>query len=108
MVRARTMDEVYNLLGLAYRAGRVTSGYQAVMAALKRGKVVLLIAARDTSPRLQSRLLALSRQNGSQGLLFGDKATIGAALGKPPCAVVGITDANLANLIRQKVREVGA
>ncbi|QGP93265.1 Ribosomal protein L7Ae/L30e/S12e/Gadd45 family protein [Neomoorella glycerini] len=102
------MNDVYNLLGLAYRAGKVAWGYQAVMTALKRRKVYLLLLAGDSSPRLRGKLLATCREYGSQGIIFGDKVTIGAALGKPPCAVVGVTDANLARLIRQQVREVGA
>lgn len=102
------MDEVYNLLGLAYRAGKIAWGYQGVMAAFKRGRVTLILLAGDSSARLQSRLWRFCREYGCQGIIYGDKTGIGAALGKPPCAVVGITDVNLARLIRQKVREVDA
>ncbi|MBC7325073.1 MAG: ribosomal L7Ae/L30e/S12e/Gadd45 family protein [Moorella sp. (in: Bacteria)] len=101
-------DEVYNLLGLAYGAGKVVWGYRPAMAALKRGKVALLLLATDSSPRYKARVLTTCREYGSEGVIFGDKMTIGVALGKPPCAVVGITDANFARLIRQKVREVDA
>ncbi|KYH32175.1 L7Ae/L30e/S12e/Gadd45 family ribosomal protein [Neomoorella mulderi] len=102
------MNDVYNLLGLAYRAGKVAWGYQAVMAALKRRKVFLLLMAGDSSPRLKRKLLTTCREYAIEGIVYGDKVTMGAALGKPPCAVVGVTDANLARLIRQHVREVGA
>ncbi|WP_141264344.1 MULTISPECIES: L7Ae/L30e/S12e/Gadd45 family ribosomal protein [unclassified Neomoorella] len=102
------MNKVYNLLGLAYRAGKVAWGYQAVMAAIKRRKVFLLLLAVDSSPRMRGKLLATCRESGIEAIVYGDKVTIGVALGKPPCAVVGVTDANLARLIRQHVREVGA
>lgn len=100
--------EVYNLLGLAYRAGKVVWGYNAVMAALNNSNVYLLILAVDSSPGLKAKFLATSQEYGIQAAVYGRKVTIGKAIGKPPCAVAGITDKNLARAIGQKVQEVGA
>ncbi|WP_258360870.1 L7Ae/L30e/S12e/Gadd45 family ribosomal protein [Moorella sulfitireducens] len=102
------MNKVYNLLGLAYRAGRITWGYQAVIRAIKGQKIFLLLLATDSSFRMRDKLMASCRESGIEVIVYGDKFTMGAALGKPPCAVVGVTDAELARLIRQHVREVGA
>jgi len=101
-------DEVYKLLGLAYRAGKVTWGYKAVMADLNKRRVYLLLLAADSSPRLRAKFLATCWEYGGQATIYGYKVALGTALGKPPCAVVGITDKNLAQIIRQKVQEVGA
>ncbi|BCV21133.1 L7Ae/L30e/S12e/Gadd45 family ribosomal protein [Moorella sp. Hama-1] len=100
------MNRIYNLLGLACRAGKIAWGYQAVVAALKGHKAELVILARDSSPRLQAKLLRSCREYGSQGLIYGQKNELGAAMGKPPCAVVAITDRNFAALIQNGVREV--
>lgn len=100
------MNNIYNLLGLAYRAGKIVWGYQAVVTALKRRKAEVVLLARDSSPGLKTRILRLCREYCSQGLIYGQKNELGAALGKPPCAVVGITDKNFAVLIRQRVQEV--
>ncbi|MDN5325728.1 MAG: hypothetical protein PWP41_424 [Moorella sp. (in: firmicutes)] len=100
------MNNIYSLLGLAYRAGKIAWGYQAVVAALRSQKVELVLLARDSSPGLKTRILRFCREYHRQGLLYGHKNELGAALGKPPCAVVGITDKNFAVIIRQRVREV--
>jgi len=101
------MNKIYNLLGLAHRAGKIAWGYQAVVAALRGHKAELVLLARDSSPRLQAKLLRLCRECDSQGLIYGQKNELGAALGKPPCAVVAVTDKNFAALIQHGVREVG-
>ncbi|OIQ56181.1 L7Ae/L30e/S12e/Gadd45 family ribosomal protein [Neomoorella thermoacetica] len=100
------MNNIYSLLGLAYRAGKIVWGYQAVVAALRSQKVELVLLARDGSPGLKTRILRFCQEYRRQGLLYGYKNELGAALGKPPCAVVGITDKNFAVIIRQRVREV--
>lgn len=101
-------DEVCKLLGLAYRGGKVTWGYNAVKANLNKGRVYLLLLAADSSTQLRAKFLATCRKYGVQATIYGSKVALGTALGKPPCAVVGITDKNLAQIIRQKVQEVGA
>ncbi|MEW8958036.1 hypothetical protein MHOCP_10710 [Moorella humiferrea] len=102
------MNKVYNLLGLANRAGKVAWGYRAVLSNVARRRVSLVILAEDGSPRLHSKILAACREADIEVCVLGDKKNMGAALGKPPCAVVGITDLELARLIRQHVREVDA
>lgn len=44
-------SKVLSLLGLARRAGKLQGGYDAVVIAAKEGKAVLLLAARDISPK---------------------------------------------------------
>ncbi len=101
-------DRVYKLLGLAYRAGKVIWGYNAVMTALANNELLFLLLAVDSSTRLKAKFSAVCRRKTVQPTIFGDKITIGRALGKPPCAVVGIIDKNFARIIEQRVREVGA
>ena len=99
-------DNAYRFLGLIYRAGKVVWGYQAVMKALSKGNIILLIVAGDCSPRLKNKLLAICRQCGSQAVVYGHQVELGTALVNPPCDVVGITDYELARVIRQKLQEV--
>ncbi|MDK2820566.1 MAG: hypothetical protein PWP31_531 [Clostridia bacterium] len=103
----KKMNDIYNFLGLAYRAKNLVWGYQTVNQNLKKGNIYLVILATDTSPKFKSKFITLCHKYNSQELIFGKKNDIGAALGKPPCAVVGITDENMAKTIWQKVLEVG-
>jgi len=96
---------IYNLLGIAYRAGKLVWGYHAVKASLERGKLYLIILAEDVSPRLRNKFLAFCRDTKKQVVFCSSKVDLGKALGKPPCAVVGICEKNLADIIKKKVQE---
>lgn len=100
-----TSRGVYQVFGLAYRAGKAAWGYQAVMDALDRGKACLLVIAADASPRLQNKMTTLCRQRKCEVIIFGCKEFIGAALGKPPCSVIGLLDENFARMVREKTKE---
>lgn len=100
---------VYALLGLAQRAGRLVGGGDAVQKALAAGNIRLLLLAGDLSANAQKSLrtawakLPPKAKANAEVWRFGDKITLGAAVGKPPRGVWALADENFANGICQKL-----
>lgn len=99
------MNKVYNYLGLATRAGQVVSGEHAVVAGVKRGKVVLVLISEDASANTDRKFRALAQNHNVKVIVYGQKSFYGQAIGKSPRAVVGISDLNFANVIQASIRE---
>lgn len=99
------MPKIYSYLGLATRAGQVVSGEQAVVGAVRRGKVHLILISEDASANTYRKFHALARNNNVKVIVYGEKHLFGQAIGKSPRAVVGISDPNFANVIQESVRE---
>lgn len=96
-----------SLLGLAARAGRVASGNEAIAAAMHRGKVSLLLVARDAGGGTIRSLRQRCRTGKVQVLLVADKEFLGRAIGRPPRAAVAVLDGRLAAAISAAL-EAGA
>lgn len=99
------MNKVYSYLGLARRAGQVVSGEHAVVGAVKRGQVVLVLIADDASSNTLRKFSALAQNHNVSYLVFGDKDLYGQAIGQSPRAVLGVLDRNFANVIRAHIKE---
>lgn len=97
------MSNIYNYLGLAKRAGQVVSGEQAVVGAMKRNKVRLILIADDASANTHRKFSALAQNHNIKCFIFGEKVLYGQAIGQSPRAVLGILDHNFANVIRAHV-----
>ncbi len=99
------MSKVYSYLGLARRAGQVVSGEQAVLGAVKRGQVALVLIAVDASSNTSRKFSSLAQNHNVSCLVYGDKDLYGQAIGQSPRAVLGVLDRNFANVIRDHIKE---
>lgn len=90
-------------LGLAQRAGSLTSGDTAIRKVLKRGNVKLLILAEDAAASTVSELYSLANEKGTPVLIFGKKEEIGRAIGKAQRFGVAVTDDNFALKLKQAI-----
>lgn len=99
------MNKVYNYLGLAKRAGQVVSGEQAVLGAVQRNKVRLLLISTDASQNTQDKFSSLALNHSVPFHIYGEKDLFGQAIGSSPRAVVGILDRSFANVIQTQVQE---
>lgn len=88
------------LLGFAQRAGRVASGYAAVLRAIGKRKAKLVILALDASPRTRRSVEEAAASGGVPVVLWGSMAGLGEALGKPDRAVVAVCDDGFARALR--------
>jgi ribosomal protein L7Ae-like RNA K-turn-binding protein len=93
-------DPVYNLLGLAQRAGQVASGEMAAELALKKGQGRIAFLADDASERTRERSLFMTQKAGIPCYPGGSREALGIALGKAPRSLVVVTGDSFANGLR--------
>ncbi|NJD90591.1 MAG: DUF448 domain-containing protein, partial [Geobacter sp.] len=90
---------------MANKAGRVISGSEKVMDALRKGGVALLILAGDISGDSAAKFRALASKSPVQIFSFADKDQLGAALGKEIRSAAALVPGALAdNLSRELTR----
>ena len=100
-VKAKRRAETLRLLGLARRAGAVAPGTDAARRSVRRGEARLVLMAGDASGvQLDKIRKELKRRPIPQAIL-GDRATLGAAIGKAPLAAVAVTDESFATRLLQ-------
>ena len=100
--QAAAGNNVAFALGLAQKAGKTASGDVAVRAALKSGKVKVLVLAQDAAPNSKKEIYFLAEMAGVQVIELLTRNELGYAIGKGPRIAVAITDANFANMLLKK------
>lgn len=100
------MDKVYSLLGFAQRAGKIVSGEQGVITAIRRGKVFCLIIATDCSQNTLRRHSALAATHAVPCYLYGNKMELGQAVGKAQRALVAVLDSGFAQAIMLEFKKM--
>lgn len=93
---------IYTLLGFAQKAGRLTSGNDAVRLQLARGGVRLVLLAQDLSGNSRDAFmnnferLAAGNKNPVDVWLFGRKDELGWSAGKAARGIWAVSDENFA------------
>ncbi|MBC9786042.1 ribosomal L7Ae/L30e/S12e/Gadd45 family protein [Heliobacterium chlorum] len=98
-------DKIYGLLGLARRAGKIASGDSAVEANMKKQKVALLLVAKDASSGVTDKFSHWCADLKVPVVTFGQKESIGRALGQSPRSLVAVLDDGFARAIRKAISE---
>jgi len=92
------MNSFLSTLGLARRAGKLLLGVDSLTA--YRKSVALIVYASDASPRVKRALADRTDLSVTPGLT---KAQLGRAVGCKEAAVVAVTDAGFAGILRKKL-----
>jgi len=95
--------EVLQLLGLARRAGAVVSGTEAVRGAVRQGEARLVLMAGDAAGPQARKVERTLENRPIPRAVLGDRAILGAAVGRAPVSAVAVTGASLAEQIRRKL-----
>jgi len=97
---------VGSLLGLARRSGRLTTGFDAVVGAIRSGKRATVLIADDLSQKTEKELkFALRDHNCETVFLPMNKIEIGRVLGfNKPVGVMCIDDTGFADAVRTLCR----
>ena len=91
------------LLGLARRAGAVAPGTEAVRRAVRDGEALLILMAEDASS-VQLKKLRTTRDDGSiPRVTLGDRATLGAAVGRSKLSAVAVTQSSFADRLVEEL-----
>lgn len=90
-------EKALHLLSLAKKGGNLVAGEEKVGAACHKGRVRLLLCASDASDNVLRRARGWAESGGVPLLQPDvDKDALGTALGRPVCALVGVTERKLA------------
>ena len=86
------MKKALGLLGLAKRAGRVSSGESACKEAIRFGSSYLILLAKDASANTKKNITDSCSFYNVPNAEIGDKETLGGAIGNFYNAVVSVND----------------
>jgi len=100
-------DRIYSFLGLAARAGKLTSGDEACERALKAGKVYLIVVSEDASDNTKKKFREMCRYRNTALRFFGEKEKLGKFIGKDVRSVVAVADKNFAGHLVEMIDDRG-
>ena len=90
-------EQVFSLLGLAKKAGRVEVGEEPVGAIARAGKAYLILVAADASDHTWRRAKSFAAGTDQQCVrLKSTKEEMGFAIGRTSLAIAAVTDVRLA------------
>lgn len=94
-------EKFYGMLGIAQRAGAVSSGAVACQQALKKGKASLIIVADDAATEVREEYSFLAAKHNIPLLKVPAKAVLGSAIGKSPRVAVVITEEGFSRRLKE-------
>ena len=97
-------DKVLSLIGLAMKAGRCTSGEMMTESETKSGRARLVIIASDASENTKKKFRDMCKFYEVPIYIYGDKDTLGHAMGKEFRASLAILDKGFADGIRKELK----
>jgi ribosomal protein L7Ae-like RNA K-turn-binding protein len=90
---------VYQLLGLARRAGAVAHGTEAVRESIRVGEAKLVLLAGDASPAPVKKIRRTMAARPVPQASLGERAALGAAVGTAPISALAVTSTPLADRV---------
>lgn len=107
LVSALQAERISATIAMANKAGRIVSGSDKVMDALRKGNVSLLILAEDISAESAAKFLAIAGKTGVDSFRFSLKEQLGAPLGKDIRSVVAVAPGPFADNLRRELKRYG-
>lgn len=101
-----TDRDLYNLLGLCQRAGKLISGNDLIENAIRNNKVELLIIAQDIGDSMNKRYHDKAVFYNVKTVIFGQKDIIGTNIGKGPRSAVAVSDRGFAESFLKKYQTI--
>jgi len=98
-------NKIYSLLGLATKAGKTVSGEFSTEKAIKTGKIDLVIVTEDASDNTKKHFSDMCVYRKIPYFEYGNKESMGHAMGKEVRASLAVTDLGFADSIRKLLEE---
>ena len=99
-------DKVLSLISLATKAGRCTSGEFMTEGQKKSGRASLVVVAEDASDNTKKKFRDMCKFYKVPMIVYGDKDTLGHAMGKQFRASLAILDEGFAKGILKELKSV--
>ncbi|MCC3376192.1 ribosomal L7Ae/L30e/S12e/Gadd45 family protein [Cohnella sp. REN36] len=96
-----TTNKALSRLGLAMRAGKLVSGDETVLKAIRAGEARLVLVAEDASDNTRKKVADKCESYGVPLLIGYSRYELGGAVGKPERVLFAVTDPGFAKLIRE-------
>lgn len=97
-------QKVLNLLGLAMRAGKLVSGEETSLQALRAGELNLVIIANDLSQNTTKKMNDKCHSYETPLLSFCSQAELGHAIGKKR-GIIGVKDRGFSRKMSELMKE---
>lgn len=97
-------DKILALIGLATKAGRTVSGEFMTEREIKTGRAALVIVAEDSSENTKKKFRDMCEFYKVTICFYGDKDTLGHAMGKEFRASLAVLDEGFAKGIQKQLR----
>lgn len=107
LVSALQAERISATIAMANKAGRVVSGSDKVMDALRKGSVAVLILAEDISGESAAKFLAIAGKTGVDSFRFSHKEQLGSPLGKDLRSVIAVAPGPFADNLRRELKRYG-
>lgn len=92
------------MLGLAQKAGKIASGEFSTQEAVKRGKAYCVIVADDASDNTKKNFTDMGNYYQVPVYFYGNKETIGKAIGKEFRASLSVNDEGFGKQIEKLIK----
>ena len=96
-------NKVNGLLGLAARSGNIIYGTDAVIEAIYKKKVKLVIIAEDSSEKTKEKLIAVCLKNNIKNIFYGTIFENSKVIVKTNKAILAIKYGNFAEAILERI-----
>ncbi len=97
------VDKVLSMLGIAAKSGNVVSGEFSTEKAVKTGTAFLVIVSEEASENTKKHFTDMTSFYEVPIYFYGDKESLGRAIGKEFRASLAIVDENLAKAVENKL-----
>ena len=98
------MNKVFSMIGLATRAGKTVAGEFSVEKAVKQKKAWLVIVSEEASDNTKKKFRDMCKFYKVPMIVYGDKDTLGHAMGKQFRASLAILDEGFAKGILKELK----
>ncbi|TRM12435.1 50S ribosomal protein L7ae [Lentibacillus cibarius] len=93
-----------NIVGLAYRAGKCSTGEDTIVKDIRQQRAKLVLLANDIGPRTQKKIMNKCKTYEVPFVFVDDKETLSDAIGKSQRVAVAILDDGFAAKIQSLLR----
>lgn len=100
------MNKILGMIGLAKRAGKITSGEFLCEKAVKDGQSRLIIIASDISENAKKQILNACNYYRVEYIEYSSSAELGKAIGADSRMVVSVNDDSFKNAILSKIERI--
>lgn len=98
-----TMNKALSGLGLAMRAGKLVTGDEVVLKAIRSAEAKLVIVAGDASANTQKKYRDKCGTYKVPLMVGFDRDMLGSSVGKPERVVLALTDQGFADMVRKAI-----